>query len=745
MAILSSHKARRGACQILAGLALIGGMGLSAAPVRGAEFHDFFLNLDGLVSYWGMSETSGNTVADLIKNDPVDGDNPGTFTLGGGATLGVEGPSISHGFAGLGESNTAIDFAGVAGQRLDMDPTGYTGPNGLVSASLTAWFRLTAPSTLNVHHHLGGLQLEADGVNSRYGLALNNYPQASPTGPTSQRGGLRAFTRVGNAPDDLVTYATTYTSTQGSASFWDSQWHFAATTITPYGNQSRMVSLYVDGKLVDRAIAPASDDAGKTVGPDERISLRDALTFGEDAGDSSRLWVGQLDEIATFSRNLTAGEVGIAWQAARGITVNHAVLPTRGISAHRGASTTHPENTLAALREAVASGAHQVEFDVQLTADNQLVLMHDGTIDRTTNGTGRVRDYTLAQLKALDAGEWKNAGFAGEQIPTLEEALDVLPLNMLLNVEVKGVGGNDSATAQRVAQVLHEKGRLHQSFISGGVDTLAGVALYESQAGIEIKTNNLDRQGGNVPAYIATTIANGNEYIQLQSSSAFPSPAEIEALKDANVTINYYFSDNRNNIATLFNNGVDFVLTNDPVNIMGSAIDLDIVPLLPLYRGDFNADGRVDTRDFDPLFQALVDRAAFELANPGFDADIYGDFSLNGQFGWEDYEAFHNLVTGGNVLAGDYNLDGVVDDNDYLVWKAAYGQTTASLSLLPGDGNGDGVVDALDFTIWRNNYGTSVAQLGATPASVPEPSTLLAVVMAAAGTLAYLRTEHGRN
>src|SRR5690606_30990555 len=133
-------------------------LGLLTPPAAGAEFEDFFLNLDGLVSHWGMSETSGTTVADSIVTDAIDGNNPGSFALGGGASLGAAGPRPSDGFAGMSAGNTAIDFSGVAGQRLDMNPAGYTGTGGLTSASLATWFRLTAPSTASRHNHIGGLQ-----------------------------------------------------------------------------------------------------------------------------------------------------------------------------------------------------------------------------------------------------------------------------------------------------------------------------------------------------------------------------------------------------------------------------------------------------------------------------------------------------------------------------------------------------------------------------------------------------------
>ncbi|PTX48496.1 glycerophosphoryl diester phosphodiesterase [Melghirimyces profundicolus] len=92
--------------------------------------------------------------------------------------------------------------------------------------------------------------------------------------------------------------------------------------------------------------------------------------------------------------------------------------------AHRGASGHAPENTLAAFDKAVEMKADYFELDVQRSKDGHLVLMHDTTVDRTTDGTGAVKDLTLTELKALDAGSWFSDKYAGEKIPTLEETLD---------------------------------------------------------------------------------------------------------------------------------------------------------------------------------------------------------------------------------------------------------------------------------------------------------------------------------
>jgi len=96
------------------------------------------------------------------------------------------------------------------------------------------------------------------------------------------------------------------------------------------------------------------------------------------------------------------------------------------IASHRGGGATAPENTLPAISAALAAGFDYVEVDVALTADRQPVLMHDTTVDRTTDGHGRLSSLTLAQVQRLDAGAWFHADYAGTAVPTFAEFLDVL-------------------------------------------------------------------------------------------------------------------------------------------------------------------------------------------------------------------------------------------------------------------------------------------------------------------------------
>lgn len=110
------------------------------------------------------------------------------------------------------------------------------------------------------------------------------------------------------------------------------------------------------------------------------------------------------------------------------------------IIAHRGASSLAPENTMAAFQEAYLRGADVVEVDVRRSQDGHLVVMHDATVERTTDGQGRIADLTLAQIRALDAGHWFGPHHIGEKVPTLEEVLDWARGRVRVAIEAKEPG-----------------------------------------------------------------------------------------------------------------------------------------------------------------------------------------------------------------------------------------------------------------------------------------------------------------
>lgn len=106
--------------------------------------------------------------------------------------------------------------------------------------------------------------------------------------------------------------------------------------------------------------------------------------------------------------------------------------------AHRGASAYYPENTMLSFQKAIEMGCTGIETDVQMTKDGVLVLMHDESVRRTTNGMGMVKDYTYSEISKLDAGSWKSRKFKGVKVPAAEELFYYLRnKNIILNIELK--------------------------------------------------------------------------------------------------------------------------------------------------------------------------------------------------------------------------------------------------------------------------------------------------------------------
>lgn len=128
--------------------------------------------------------------------------------------------------------------------------------------------------------------------------------------------------------------------------------------------------------------------------------------------------------------------------------------------AHRGATAYSPENTIAAFDLAVDMKADYIEIDVQRSKDGELVLIHDTTVDRTTDGTGKVGDLTFEQLRSLDAGSWKGEQFTGEPIPTFEEVLDLYRGKVGILIELKAPelypGIEEQVAAALIERNLHK-------------------------------------------------------------------------------------------------------------------------------------------------------------------------------------------------------------------------------------------------------------------------------------------------
>lgn len=154
--------------------------------------------------------------------------------------------------------------------------------------------------------------------------------------------------------------------------------------------------------------------------------------------------------------------------------------------AHRGASAYAPENTIVAFTKAAQLGMKWVEFDVMQSQDGEVIVFHDETLDRTTNGKGDVDQVAYAHLRALDAGAWFMPQFSGERIPTLMQTLDFLKnTNMNANVELKAIGDRDEALVLGVVRDMKDYLKKYNDrilFSSFSIDALKYMRRYAPNA-----------------------------------------------------------------------------------------------------------------------------------------------------------------------------------------------------------------------------------------------------------------------
>ncbi|WP_156289841.1 glycerophosphodiester phosphodiesterase [Oceanobacillus salinisoli] len=149
------------------------------------------------------------------------------------------------------------------------------------------------------------------------------------------------------------------------------------------------------------------------------------------------------------------------------------------IEGHRGAPTLCPENTISAFNKAVEVKADLIEIDVQLSKDNEIVVFHDEKLDKKSDGTGFLRDYTLSELQRLDVGSWFSPAFTGERMPTLEEVLDWGKGKIWLSIELKNIENSKHLLVKKAVELVQSYAMEEQvQIISFNHDMLAQVRKY---------------------------------------------------------------------------------------------------------------------------------------------------------------------------------------------------------------------------------------------------------------------------
>lgn len=231
------------------------------------------------------------------------------------------------------------------------------------------------------------------------------------------------------------------------------------------------------------------------------------------------------------------------------------------IFAHRGASAYVPENTLPAFEKAVDIGADGVELDIHLSRDGRLVVIHDEMLDRTTNGHGFVKDFTLAELKKLDASKtMTNSGFCNLRIPTLGEVYELLAdTELLVNVEVKNSIFLYPGILEKALEAEAKYGMsgrvLYSSFNHYAMQELKRISP-QSKTGLLYSTMLID-------PWNAATAANADALHPFFPCIA-NTPCMIPKCRKNGIAVNTWTVDEPEYIRAMFMLGVDSVITNKP-------------------------------------------------------------------------------------------------------------------------------------------------------------------------------------
>ncbi len=236
------------------------------------------------------------------------------------------------------------------------------------------------------------------------------------------------------------------------------------------------------------------------------------------------------------------------------------------VIAHRGYRVKSPENTLAAFKAAVDCGVRMIELDITLTKDREIIVIHDDTLERTTNGTGSVRNHTLSELKMLDAGSWFDPAFNGERLPTLKEVFNLIDKHIFINIEIKRTAYEpdnppDSIETQ-VIELVRSKNLIEQVLVSSFEPNIL-ININERDKGIPVSflsQNKADKK----------TVTFCKQYNMFSWNPDFRilTPGQVTMMHSENINVIPYTVNTIKDAERLIEMGVDGVFTDDPALIM---------------------------------------------------------------------------------------------------------------------------------------------------------------------------------
>jgi glycerophosphoryl diester phosphodiesterase len=236
-------------------------------------------------------------------------------------------------------------------------------------------------------------------------------------------------------------------------------------------------------------------------------------------------------------------------------------LPRPAIIAHRGASAHAPENTLAAFELALRQGADGIELDAKLTRDGHVVVIHDQTTDRTTEGHGRVIDKRLNELRKLDAGSHFDISYRGEQIPTLEEVFKAVGQLTYINVELTNYASMTDSLPEKAADLVRRFKIERRVFFS----SFNPIALIRARRALPEVPVGLLASPGKKGRWARSWLGRLVSYQSLHPERGDVNPSLVQKLHRRSSPVFVWTVNDPEEMRRLAHMGVDGIITDDPL------------------------------------------------------------------------------------------------------------------------------------------------------------------------------------
>ncbi len=244
--------------------------------------------------------------------------------------------------------------------------------------------------------------------------------------------------------------------------------------------------------------------------------------------------------------------------AGSAIVRHDEIMPYPRACAHRGFNTVAPENSLAAFGAAVAMGAEEIEFDLWFTKDGEVVSIHDPTLNRVSNGTGKVCEHTLAELRELDFGIKRGERFEGMKIPTFEDILKKFSCHCVMNIHLKTEGAKPEYLDKVVKLIKKYDCEKYVYFMSGSDALLARLQKEYPEITRCCGGGGTDKERW---AIVDRAIKYGCKKVQLVKG--FFNQEMIDKAHENGIICNVFWSDNKEETEKYLDMGIDVILTND--------------------------------------------------------------------------------------------------------------------------------------------------------------------------------------